>query len=409
MPTARDIIESILERPSVFKSKEKLYPEYVPAHLPHREEQLKSLASYFKPLLVEPGSIMQRVLLVGGIGTGKTVTARRFGKDFSLLARQRGIRLEYVHINCHRDRTLYLVIQEMAKQLRIPVPQRGLSAQEMFSILLKQLEDRDMYAIVTLDEFDYFIDVAGNDAVYFLVRVYDEYPDLTKRISYIFITRSLSNLGKLDAATESYLVRNIVKFNPYTSQELFDILKARAQEAFHEGTVDDEVLKYIADIVGVDHGGSGNARLALEMLLIAGQIADHEGSPRITIDHIRKAHAQANPSIVHVYDSIFHLPLHEVLVLLAAVRRLKQTGEAYVRIGEVEKEYQQICEEMGETPRRHTQVYEYVMDLKRLGIIDARVSGKGYRGKSTLIGISGCPLDILEKKILEVIEKKRLE
>ncbi len=410
MPSARDIIESILERPSVFKSKEKLYPEHLPSYLPHREEQLKSLAAYFRNILLEPGSIAQRVLLVGGIGTGKTATARRFGSDFRALARQRGINLEYVHVNCHRDRTLYLVVQEIARQLRIPVPPRGLSAQEMYKIIMKQLENRDMYVIVTLDEFDYFIEVAGNDSVYFLVRTYDEYPNLAKRINFIFITRSLTSLGRLDSATESYIVRNVIHFKPYTSSELYDILKYRSQEAFYEGTVDDKVLEYIADLIGVDNGGSGNARLALEVLMLAGTEADKEGAQRVTIDHVRRAFTHANPNLsIMINDVIRHLPLHELLLLLAIVRLLKQKGEAYVRIGEVEEEYRNICEEYKEAPRRHTQIYEYVNDLKRRGVIDARLSGKGYRGKSTLVGVSLGPLEALEKFIQEIIEIKKGE
>ena len=408
MPTARDIIESVLEHPSVFKSREKLYPEYVPAYLPHREEQLKSLATYFRPLLLEPGTISQRVLLVGSIGTGKSATARRFGSDFKHLARQRGIKLEYVHVNCHRDRTLYFVVQEIARQLHIPIPPRGLSAQEMFQIILKHLENRNIYTIITLDEFDYFIEVAGNDAVYFLVRTYDEHPELTKRISYIFITRGLTSLSRLDSATESYLVRNVIHFKPYTSAELFDILKYRSSEAFYEGPISDDVLNYISELVGVDTGGSGNARLALEILMLAGTEADNEGSPAVTIEHVRRAFAKTNPNLsIMINDVIKHLPLHELLILLAAIRSLRHSSEAYVRIGEVEEEYQRICEEIGEKPRRHTQVYEYVMDLKKRGIIDARVSGKGYRGKSTLIGISIGPLELLEKHITEIIEYKR--
>jgi cell division control protein 6 len=406
MPTARDIIESILERPSVFRSKDKLYPEYVPPYLPHREEQLKSLAAYFRPLLIEPGSISQRVLLVGGIGTGKTATARRFGSDFKQLARQRGINMEYVHINCHRDRTLYLVVQEIARQLHIPIPPRGLSAQEMYQIILRHMENRNMYAIITLDEFDYFIEVAGNDAVYFLVRTYDEHPEYTKRISFMFIARSLTSLSRLDAATESYLIRNVVEFKPYTSSELYDILKYRSEEAFYEGTIDEEVLRYIAELVGIDTGGSGNARLALEILLLAGQEADNEGAQKLTLEHVRKAFAKANPQITSmVSDLITHLPLHELLILMAIIRALRRTGEPYVRIGEVEHEYRQVCEEYGETPRKHTQVYEYVVDLKRRGIIDAKLSGKGYRGKSTLIGISVGPLDMLEEYVAKYVDR----
>ena len=405
MPSARDIIESELNRPSVFKNKERLYPDYIPSYLPHREEQLKGLASYFRNILLEPGSLAQRVLLVGGIGTGKTATAYRFGRDLRGLARQRGLNFEYVHVNCYRARTLFFVAQEIARQLRIPIPPRGLSAQEMYHVILKQLENRNMYVIVSLDEFDYFIEVAGNDAVYFLVRTYDEHPYLTKRVNFMFITRGLTSLGRLDSATESYLMRNVIHFKPYTISELYDILKYRSEEAFHVGTVSDDVLQYIAELEGVDGHGRGNARLALEILVLAGSEADREGSQEVTIEHVRKAFTHTNPNLsIMINDIIRHLSLHKLLLLLATIRLLRRTSEAYIRIGDVEEEYGNLSSEYGETPRRHTQIYEYINDLKRRSIIDTKISGKGYRGKSTLIGISIGPLEALEAYVKEIIE-----
>ena len=89
------------------------------------------------------------------------------------------------------------------------------------------------------------------------------------------------------------------------------------------------------------------------------------------------------------------------------MRALRRIREPYVRMGEVEVEYRELCNALGETPRKHTQVYEYVKDLKNRGIIEAYVSRKGYRGKSTLVGVSVGPLDDLERYIFSIIEKIR--
>ncbi|RLG85460.1 MAG: cell division control protein Cdc6, partial [Thermoprotei archaeon] len=306
MNSARRLIESVFSKPSVFKNREALYPEYVPTVLPHREEQIKQLAEIFKSLIISPGSISQRAMLVGGVGTGKTVTARAFGRELRALAKGRGLDLRYIHVNCHRDRTLFEVITEIARQLGAPVPFRGLSAQEIFVALLNYMERENVYALVTLDEFDYLINIAGNDAVYFLVRIYDEYPEMVKRVSYIFIARDLLALRKLDPATESYILKHVVRFNPYTSSELFDILSARRSEAFYEGTVPDEVLRYIAEYEGIDKGGGGNARAALETLLLAGEAADHDGLGRVTVEHVRRALGIVNPDIVVVNDLLVY-------------------------------------------------------------------------------------------------------
>ncbi len=404
MEPARRLIESVFNKPSVFRNKEALYPEYVPSVLPHREHQIRQLAEIFRFLITNPGSISQRAVLVGGVGTGKTVTARAFGRELRSLARSRGVDLRYIHINCHRDRTLFEVVTEIARQIGAPVPSRGLSAQEIFIALMNYMDRENIYALITLDEFDYLVNVAGNDAIYFLVRIYDEYPDAVKRISYIFITRDVSALRRLDPATESYILKHVIRFEPYTSEELFDILKTRSQEAFHEGTISDDVIKYIADYEGIDKGGYGNARAALEVLLLAGEAADHDGSSRVTIDHVRKALSIVSPDVVIVNDMLVYLHLHELLLLKSIIRLLRRTGAAFVKIGDVEREYAQLCEEFGERPRRHTQVYEYVVNLRKMGILQTRVSGKGFRGRSTLISIGIGPLEALEKRIDELLK-----
>ncbi|MHA1736032.1 MAG: ORC1-type DNA replication protein, partial [Candidatus Thorarchaeota archaeon] len=56
------------------------------------------------------------------------------------------------------------------------------------------------------------------------------------------------------------------------------------------------------------------------------------------------------------------------------------------------------------TPRSHTQVWEWVQDLSAHGIVDARRSGAGRRGQTTLIGLSDVPAEMLERFLIELIE-----
>lgn len=407
--SAWDIIREELEKKSVFRGKESLTPEFLPERLPHREEQLRELVAMFKHLAISPGSFSQKVLLVGSVGTGKTVTARIFGRDFTRALLKQGLSVKYVHINCHRNRQLYNIVLDIARQMNILLPNRGLSAWEMYLAILNHLDEANSYAIVALDEFDYFARISGKDAVYFLVRTYDEYADMIKRINFIFITRDPSNLSLLDSATESYLLRHVIKLNPYTSRELLDILKYRAGQAFYDGVVEEDAIKYIAELEGYDRGGRGNARFALELLMLAGEIADKEGSLKVSVEHVRKAVTALSPDIINVSDAIYYLPLHELLLLLAIVRLLRRTRMSYISMGDAEAEYVTLCESIGEQPRRHTQVYEYATNLKRASIIDAKPSGKGRRGRTTLLSVKYGPLDALEKLIEDLVAKKRGE
>ncbi len=405
--SAEDIITSVLSSPSVFKDKSKLYPEYLPERLPHREKQLKMLAQTFKPLLYSPGEAMQRVFLIGGYGTGKTVTSRVFGKSFSSLARRKGLNVRYVHINCYKARTLPQVLHSIARGLGISLPQRGLSVQEMMRGIMDDLDRRNSYAIIALDEFDYFITTnQGSAPVYFLVRAYDDEVAHRKRLHFIFIARNASAIDSLDAATSSFFIKNMIVFSAYTSRELYDILKDRAELAFHEGVVDDDILRYISVLEGADRDGSGSARTALEILVRAGESADDNGRDRITFDDVRKAHVIVKPELAMLQDTIETLSLHELILLLAVVKTLKLKGTPFVRIGEVERQYRILCESYGERPRRHTQVYTYIIGMRNMKIVQTRSSGRGFRGKSTLVGISNAPLEILESRIEEMLVKK---
>ncbi|OYT38907.1 MAG: cell division control protein Cdc6 [Desulfurococcales archaeon ex4484_58] len=406
-PGVWDIIEEEINKPTLFRNRESLTPEHTPETLPHRENEIRQLVSAFKHLITSPGSISQRVLIVGGVGTGKTVTARVFGRDFPRKVKMKtGIDVRYAHVNCHRNRTLHNVVADIAKQLDVPLPTRGLSVKEMYDAILGYLEDNDVYAIVTLDEFHYFASIAGSDAVYFIVRTYDAMDTGIKRLNFIFISLDTQKLSLLDPTTESYLLRHMIKLNPYTSDQLYDILKYRAQEAFYEGVVDDEVLRFIAEYEGVDRNGGGNARHAIEILLLAGDIAESEGSGKIALEHVRKAIMKTSREIITVAESILYSPLHELIVLWAIIKLLRRTGKPFVKMGDVEREYEMLCELLSEQPRKHTQVYEYVMNLKKAGIIDARTSGKGTRGRTTLISIHYGPLDLFDKYIEDLIYKR---
>ncbi|MCS7111788.1 MAG: ORC1-type DNA replication protein [Ignisphaera sp.] len=403
--SVRDVLESVIKRITVFKNKDALYPEFIPPILPHRETHIKQLAEIFKSLITYPGSASLRAMLVGGVGVGKTVTARVFGNEIKHLAKEQSIDLRYVHVNCHRDRTLYEVISEIIRQLAIPIPLRGLSPREMMIALLSYIEKHNIYTLITLDEFDYFIHTAGNDSVYFLVRLYDEYPDVKKRLNFIFIARDITALSTLDPTTESYILKHLIKFEQYKARELYDILIQRRDLAFYEGTVDDEVIRFIAGNEGVDKGGEGNARSAIEVLLLAGEAAEHEGSHKVSLEHVRKALSVTHPDIIKVSDELNFLQIHELLLIKALIRTLRARAAPFVRIGDVEEEYRYICQLHNIKPRKHTQIYEYVNNLKHMNIVNAKLSGKGLRGRTTLLSIVA-PLDALEKRIDELINKK---
>ncbi|ADV64427.1 ORC1-type DNA replication protein [Desulfurococcus mucosus] len=402
----RRIIEDELRRPTLFKNRESLAPEYVPDALPYRDEELRSLASYFRHLVTDPGSIAQRVLVTGGLGTGKTTLVRMFATGFTHVARERGVSLDYIHVNCYRSRTLFSIVHDAASQLGLTTPSRGFSPREIVDMILSFLEENDRYAIMVLDDFHYFASVVGRESVYFIARMH-EAGDGSRRLNLVFISANTSTTGFFDPVTESYLDRHVVRLQPYSSSQLLGILRYRARLAFQDDAYDEEALEFIAEYEGVDKNGEGNARHALTTLLVAGDIAEREGARRLTVEHVRKAISRLSREIERVSDAIRYSPLHELLLLLSIVRLLRRRNVKGVEMGEVEEEYRLLCNTYGETPRRHTQLYEYVRNLRRLGIVDTTVKNVENRGRTTIISIPYGPLEELEKYLDALIWRKK--
>jgi cell division control protein 6 len=380
-----DIILKELEKPSVFKNEAVLFPDYVPVNLVHREEQIRNLTRLFRIMIDSPGAILQRAILVGDIGVGKTAVAKRFGTTMEDIAKERKINLKYIHINCYKDRTFFLIIRKIAQSLIPNIPNRGLSVQEFFNLIWNYLEENNLYILLTLDEVDFIIE---NEALlYFLSRINDEYVNKKQRISIILITRNLNLLYEIDRSIQSTLLHNIIKFDPYTSNQLYDIIKLRSKEALKEGVIDDDTLNMIAEIAA----SRGDARYALELLWRAGKYADAEGSNKILPEHVRKAQSDVFPFPVNI---ILELSLHEKLLLLSIASILKKSKSTHTNMGEVESVYNMICENKKIEPRKHTQLWEYLQNLKNIGIIQTKVINT--KGRTTIINLTGIPAEKLE-------------
>ena len=392
-----NIIAHELSRPTIFKDESKLFPDHVPTNLVHRESELKALSRAFKVMLESPGSAAQKVTLVGDVGVGKTAVTKRFGSTMESLVKSRGIDLRYIHVNCYKDRTLFLVIKKVTQQILPSIPDRGFSAQELFEILWKLLEDENIYLLLALDETDFLVSVAGEkDApLYFLTRVADEFINKPQRLSLILITRNLEFLSNLEKSVQSSLLHNVIRFERYAADQLYDIIRARSLEAFEESSVGDEVLAMIADISAV----RGDARYALELLWRAGKYADAESASKVLPEHVRKAQLDVSQFPMQI---VKELPLHERLFLLSVAKVLKKKKSAYVTMGDVESTYQVLCESNKVEPRKHTQFWEYLQNLKNVGILYTKISGAGYRGKTTLIGLLNLSVEAVEKGLSEL-------
>ncbi len=385
--------------PSVFKDESRLDINYVPPRLPHRDLQLDLLNQFFRSLIESPGKMAQRVLITGRIGTGKTVLSQHFGLQMVKDAREKGINLQYVHVNCRECKgSLFLILQRTVSKFHPHFPKRGYSAEEILQVLVQILDEQNLYLILILDELDALIRNEGSEPLYNLTRIQEDRPSAPRRLSLICVLREIEHLDSLDPSTRSTLQHNIIHLAEYSKVQLLDILSDRVNLAFGSGMVSGDVLGLIA---GLAFSEGGDARYGIELLWRAGKYADVSRLGEVSAECVRMAAASVYPTVRK--DVFSSLGLHEKLFLLGVARRFKQTGAVQMSIGEAEESYAVVCEEYGKRMLGHTQVWKYVKDLSAVGIIESCLSGVGQRGKTTMISLSRVPAVDLERELVKVL------
>ncbi len=373
----------------------KLDFDYVPEKLVHRDGTMNQLFSMMKPMLEDGTS--QRVAITGSVGTGKSSLAKRFCLDFKEWASGKGRRLEFVIVNCRSRNTPSAVLLKVLERFQTNFPDRGFSVTEMLEILRKDLSKGNVNLVIVLDEVNVLVKKSGSDLLYSLSRFDDErVGDSKHSISLIMISQQQVN-EFLDAATLSTLKRtNQIMLDKYSGPELADIVRQRVELAFHAGTVDDDIIDFIANA----SSEFGDARFAIELLENAGRAANDEGQEAVSPENVRAAKALTYSVIAE--SKLASLERQKQLALLGISRMMRK--KAFATTGEAEKAYHVACEEFGQKPRGHTQFWEYLQALGDMGLISLGASGKGQVGKTTMIALPDIPCSVLEDKLLQVMK-----
>ncbi|HYY85782.1 MAG TPA: hypothetical protein VE594_01610, partial [Nitrososphaeraceae archaeon] len=158
--------------------------------------------------------------------------------------------------------------------------------------------------------------------------------DLSKHcnvIGVIFIARSTDFHDKIDSSELSTLGRIPIEFLPYSEEQISDILVTRSSESFNPKVVGTDIIDEVSLITTTSQGG--DVRYALDILLYAGNLAEANGSDRITLEQIRKVHGLNRPSIT--MEDLKELPKSYLLTLMAILKVQSKRKKQYVELKEI--------------------------------------------------------------------------
>jgi len=369
------VFDRFLKNTFIFRDREILRHDYVPEHLPHREDQIRFLGEIVAPVL--KGVRCSNVFIYGKTGTGKTAVVKYVMNRLSKKASEFSSSIKFCYVNCRWAGTEYRVLSSLCHALDVKVPFTGLALGEVFGRFQKGLEARRGVFIAVLDEIDALVKAHGDTLLYELTRV-NETLHSTKT-SIVGISNDLKFKDFLDPRVLSSLSEEEIVFRPYNAEELRDILLDRAKQAFYEGALSDSALSLCAALAAAEHG---DARRALDLLRVAGELAEREGAKLITENHIRLAERRIEHD--RVVEALENLPPHSKLVLLS-VYLLAKANISRAITGEIYETYCELCEQAGLTPLTQRRVSGLINELDVIGLLNTQVISMGRYGRTKRI------------------------
>ena len=371
-----NFFEDLLNKPSIFLDESKLDINFVPEMFVHREEELSLLSQLFLGLITNPNSISRKILITGKTGIGKTMVLKIFGKKLIEAAEKRNININYVHVNCRKERTSYKVLLKIIQSLNERFPKRGYSPQDLLEKILDYLIAQNSHLVLVLDELNYLIYKNG-DLIYFLTRLNDDSISNTQRLSFIGIVRDPSCLSNLDAGTISGLQGNIIKFKMYSREQIFEILKYRAKISIKKEGFSDEILHMISDLVLQN----GDIRYGLNILWRAGKIAESKGLKRITPECIHLCFQENRGSTLE--DTLKLMTPPKLMYLLSIIKSLKNSKEIETSMSQIQEVYNTLCETNGISPRSYQQIWNFLQEFKKQNIISINTKTVSNKARKT--------------------------
>ena len=370
----------------IFKDKNVLRINYTPETIPHRSSQIESVASILAPCLKKDKP--SNLFVYGKTGTGKTLSVQYVTDELLKRIKCSGEEhFKVVYINCKLKKvadTEYRILAELVKHLGGSVPATGLPTDAVYNKFIELIDIKDQVILIVLDEIDQAIKKISDNFLYTLTRLNSELKNA--QISLVGISNSLTFMDDLDPRVRSSLGEEELVFPPYNALQLQDILRERAKKSFTKNVLDEGVIAKCAALAARE---PGDARRALDLLRVAGELAEREGGNKLSLKYIDKANKKIERD--KMLDIIENEPKQFQLVLVAIMKLDDDKRFEKMFTGDIYNKYQEVCQNTKNEILTQRRVSDIIADFDMLGLINARVISKGRQGRTREIKLMLSP------------------
>jgi cell division control protein 6 len=359
---------------NIFKNKDALGESYQPETIEERDEEIDQYMDALQPVV--DGWEPNNIFLYGNTGVGKTaVTDYLLDQLRDDVSAYNDIDLSVISLNCKTLNSSYQVAVELVNKLRPnggEISSTGYPQQAVFKKLYDELDDIGGTILLVLDEIDAIGD--RDELLYELPRARANNNLNNAKVGLIGISNDFKFRDRLDPRVQDTLCERELQFPPYDAPDLENILQSRASIAIVEDAIGDGVLRFCAALAARD---SGSARQALDLLRLAGEIAENNDRDTITEDHVEDARSRLEQE--RVEEGMRELTTHGRLSLLAVVSMASKDATP-CRTRDIYEEYLSLCESAETDSLAQRSVHNHLSDLRMLGILSANENRSGSRG-----------------------------